>query len=265
MLRLKRLPKDRVTIYIQDKSRTLDIRFWRSLFYSLLFHVIVFGSIRIEYLRIHESTIPLVPVEVAIDNAPEEMVIADTGDLENARQKKFIHLAAHYSEVPYIKKTNEFDLAAQLQALQNSPLILSQAATHHESPLPAAPPSSYPEKCYPMRIELTSGLQELQLVRDGSILFRQKKTTDMLSKLKLTTRPLFIDYEVRVCGNSGKIIGWKRTHELLDKKLQELADRIIQEIGFGKQAPDTQTGVIRLIFECSGVEIEQYLDGYRYD
>lgn len=129
MLRLEKLPRDKITIRIRAKGGLFDVRFLRCFFYSVLFHAIIFGTFRVEYLRIHDSCPPLVPVEVHVDNEPEETVLAETKNLSDDDQKGLSTLTAIYPTVPYAKKPVDFD---QMNPCSPAGYPISQPMPPHE-------------------------------------------------------------------------------------------------------------------------------------
>ncbi len=262
MLRLKRLPHDRVSIQVQDKKTSYDIRFWRSLIYSTIFHLLLFGMVRIEYLTTHEMLKPAIPVEVSIEQEPGDIAIADVVEEKTPMPELFSHLATPLLCIPYGVYPSHSDttfMTEEESLNHQQPYSPITQISYHVENTPSFTSSMPREHIYPLQLHLSDDLHKLQLVSDGSLLFRYKRVSDAVAKMKLTVNPLAIDYEVTICGETGKILEWQRTRVLLDKRLQECADTLMQEIRFGKTGGDATRGIIRISFTCTGDEIDGYL------
>src|SRR6185295_7379107 len=91
---------------------------------------------------------------------------------------------------------------------------------------------TYSEKIYPLTLQCSKSLTKLKLLQDGSELFHQRAAHESSASFLLAKQHYPISYEVYVSPKTGKVVRWTRKRELLDKPLQQLADRIIEKIAF---------------------------------
>jgi hypothetical protein len=247
MLQVKNVKNSqKIEVRFLPKPRMVDRPLQRALLYSFLFHALLFGLFRIQYSDLHEREPFFQPIQVAIEADTEsKAVVADVVHEE--------------------KKTL---LAIDKQKLTEAPLFEREKAIYD---LVSEPPYDsldtfalltkidMSQKLYPMRLKLSSKLSKLELLEDGSCFFRKKEKTDRIARLQLAYAHYPITYHVTVDGASGKVIHSSRTKELLDKKLQVLADAIIDKIQFFPSEEQQVSGRLSIIFYADSEEIEEML------
>lgn len=260
MLKIERLKNDAsVQIRPNDKGLLFDRPFKQALIYSFLFHLLVFGLIRVKFIAIYEPTAQLQPVEVAIDaerDEPNGEAVTVTGLEGQNEEEHFAPVVVHYPQEFHPQNLNSQVNGRQDIALSEYPMdkrIEESVADSFSQKI------GYPLHFYPLKIECTSSLSKLTVVEDGSQLFKEKNNYSVQRVAKLPIIFFTIEYSAKVSGMSGKIIESKRKKELWDKKLQACADKIIQVMRFAPSNKKTIRGKILITFECSGDEIEEYL------
>jgi hypothetical protein len=248
-----------VSVRLKDKGSLLDRPFKQALIYSFLFHALVFGVFRVQFSTISDPTEPINPVEVAIDtertadgdDAQELVAIAE----QESTQEK-VSFAPYVKE--YIKIAEKYYSDASTAQIEPTALheseVFDDEGFEEKLYLTKLP---YQLRHYPLRLEFTTALSKLKLLEDGSSLFKEKSAS--FSRQKIPFAFFTIAYNVKISGQTGKITEWKRKRELLDKKLQVCADRIIDQIQFAPFQLTSLRGKIWIVFECSGDEISEYL------
>ena len=89
-----------------------------------------------------------------------------------------------------------------------------------------------PPKAYPMKITLQKGLQSLILTQDASDLFKTL-TDDMSSYIPIFPDSLpRLSFQVTINRKEGRVIKIDSEREFTDKRLQRLAEKVLQEIRF---------------------------------
>jgi hypothetical protein len=250
MLKIERIGKtDAIKLSVKERKNFLNTRFRQALTYSLVFHLLLFCFFRIKFMLPQDEAPAFRPVSLAVDM--REFMQMTVADLQAEEMRSFPY------QTELLNSFESFFPSSQEQAPKTMcgsdlPYIKHLVTTQEMHPL-------FTERFYPLKIELSKGLQELRIVEDGSSLFRKKIEPAHLSHLLLTTSPLRIRYSIRVHGATGKIIECSRKHELLDKKLQQYADLLIHSISFAPFQELSLTGKLDLVFQCSGDELRSYL------
>jgi hypothetical protein len=256
MLKLERLSgQGGVHIRLKEKSFLFDAPFLRALGYSFLFHLVLFGVFKIEFLDIPEPIPNPCPVEVAV-GVPEQSIVAAHVDA-SFDKPLFVESPLSKIELSQTPLNKTELLLSQLQYnIHNNTLFYETKEEYPNLAKEMSEPLAFQEKLYPLRLKLSSSLTQLKLVEDGSCLFKEKSPHHLTASYILTIHPLDIEYSIVVSGETGKVIEWHRSKELLDKKLQRYADKLIQTIAFAPNERMYIKGKVLLIFKCSGEEIE---------
>lgn len=239
-----------LALKLKEQASLFDRPFKQALLYSVLFHFLVFGVFRVQFLQIKDAIQPIDPVEVAIDQGQDSQELVAIAEFDNPKETAAF--------APYVKehlKLKDKGYKADIEHLATSKACFFDEKEIDEKQFHTK--LSYPTKHYPLRLEFTSGISKLKLIEDGSNLFKEKNSYFSRDKLPLTF--FTIAYNVKVSGTTGKVTEWKRKRELLDKRLQACADRIIGEIQFAPFQENSLKGKIWIVFECSGDEIQEYL------
>ncbi len=265
MLKLERTDAtQQVEIRINEKRSFFDRHLRQAFTYSLLFHALLFGLFRIKFSQIHETAEAFRPVQVAVDNEKIEenaqQAIAEVADTP-------INLAPHSTQA-LLARSWPFNFDQALSSVLLSPssdayetedVIESSEMLLQESAKLDQLKIRFSEHVYPLTLKLSKKLSRLQLIEDGHELFRLKAKTLADAHLLLATTSYPISYKVHILGKTGKVILWDRKKELIDKQLQEYADKIVQTLTFEPFAEDEIKGRIQIIFKCDGQKIQEFL------
>lgn len=238
------------------RSALVDKALLQALIYSLLLHLILFGTFRIRLNDYKETATEMRPLSVAID-VPDEFGVAvekaapyDTSSLVTSTFDEDEYKAMHLSMQHPVK----------LEPTYHPPEASNTLSAYTDKDIiDLAGNFTYAPKAYPLQLKLSSQLKALTLVEDGSSLFRKKAPHEDLSHLALAANHFPIEYTVTVSGPTGTITTLKRPNVLLDKELQLVADRIIKCIRFEPFSQKSVTGTITLVFCTSGQELKSYL------
>ena len=169
-------------------------------------------------------------------------------------------------EDPRQKYAREFGLDTSFVPDQIAPLIptalVASTTSHNESALihPLLPwtfsdeyaPSAMQCRVYPIKITLHSSLRHLSFIDDGSLFFKKSSPQTLLHAPIFAQATPKVNFNVDISPITGKITKSVCTKEPFDKRLQEIASRILQKIQFhtGKSAfrKNIWTGEISLQF-----------------
>jgi hypothetical protein len=256
-----------VIIRYQKRSTLFDRALQRAFLYSVLFHALVFGLFRIKFLELPLTSSALNPVEVALDaekpdeSMQETVAVAPTEERPTAPRDEQALLSI---PIDRFGLTNTF--LFQTAATPPSTTVLSDNETQVLSLLAhdkqEAKEIPFTERLYPLRLQISGDAASLSIIEDGSILFKERAAKHKTTLFKLATNTFPIEYRIVVSSESGTIIQWSRKKELLDKQLQNCADKLIHMIRFaprpwpGKKAI---RGKLWIIFACTGHELREYL------
>lgn len=213
----------------------------QALIYSLVFHLMLFGTFRIRLSDFQEYTPQMHPLDVAIDSEKTEV---DNTNTSQHVDKSALFLA---------------NLDADEHTQINLALLQDDSDFDDEALKELVPKLEWSPKMYPLKLKLSNSFKDLILVDDASSLFRNKKPQETLARFVLAPHHFTIEYKVSVDGSSGHIINRVRKEELLDKRLQTVADRIIGTIKFLPFNEKERSGSITITFCCTGDEITKYM------
>ena len=250
MLKLERLKNSqKIELRYLPSHKLLERPLQRALLYSFLFHALLFGLFRIQYddLDDHNLVEPL-PIEVAIEK--ENDTVATILDLEEQEKPLKIPIAKTLFSAPctFDKESSIFSLIYP-KKIKPSPL---DSEIHERADLPD-------ERLYPLTLKLSHAIHKLELIDDGSMLFRKKQFSDRTSEFQMTLQHYAITYHVEVTPQTGKITLSSRTQELLDKKLQKVADLLLEQIRFQAFHVPKVEGRVSVIFHAPGDSVEGML------
>ncbi len=218
----------------------LDKALLQALIYSLIAHILLFGTFKIRLNDYKESAVEMAPIDVAIDiEEPLAMAGVHTEESFDPEDLYFAHIQPD-TFLP-IEEHEPVDIFSDEELIALGPKE------------PDAP------KMYPLQLKLSQPLKKCMLIEDGSSLFRNKEPYETMSIFHLATHRFSVEYKAYVDGETGTITRFEKKCELLDKKLQQVADRIMSKIAFAPCSEKTITGSITLTFSCTGEEIKSYL------
>lgn len=230
---------------IKERTSFLDKALLQALLYSLLIHLVLFGSFRIRLNDFQDSTPQMLPIDVAIDADKIDAIQTETNALD---------LQQIDSKSLFISNLDPDEYRAINLAL------VSQPADSTEDMLDRTSKLAWTPRMYPLQLKLSPQLKALELTDDGSSLFREKGPYDSIGRFALAPNHLPIEYKVRINGMTGCVEGAEKDQVLLDKRLQSVADLIISHIRFKPFSEKQIAGRITLIFCCSGDEIKSLMN-----
>ena len=257
MLEIEKPATGEIKLHVKEKSAFMTTRLRQAFTYSLFVHVLVFAVFRVKFMIPQEDVLISKPIDVGIEAEIQESVHTD--GTENKES-----LDSFPAMYPFTSMPSSFlDHHTSLQESKREALFFSQNTLPDPFSADLQKKQSandlFSEHFYPLKIELSRELEPLKIIEDGSLFFKKKPPKSSYAHLQLTTSPFKIRYFVEVLGSTGKISGWSRKHELLDKKLQQYADFLIEKISFAPGDEKSYIGKVDLIFYCTGEEIKGML------
>jgi hypothetical protein len=201
----------------------------QALIYSLLIHAVLVLCFRIRLFDFRSEPVAFTPAKLFVDDEPVASASIIQEKLKTAPTVFLDELTEHTEES-----------RSQIQALFVQDI-------------------AFPDQGYPLRIKCSPSLKPLLLIEDGSHLFKHMTSPHQQEVSLLSCRKFTIEYSVDVDGTTGKLSSWSRTRELLDKELQQIADKIVSELRFAPHKKSL-SGKLWINFYCSGEELQDYLD-----
>lgn len=224
----------------KERTTFLDKALLQALVYSLLIHLVLFGSFKIRLNDFQESSPQMLPIDVALD--------ADKIDVA--------HAVTHTQEGEGLDPSTLFISALDPDEYKSMNLALLPSREDKDEAILDLPSKlAWTPKMYPLQLKLSSPLKALVLIDDGSGLFREKGPNDSIGRFALAANHLPIEYKVSINGITGSVERAEKDQVLLDKRLQSTADSIISHIRFKPFSEKRIAGSITLIFCCTGDEI----------
>jgi hypothetical protein len=262
MLRLKRTPTTGVSIIWRERTGPSKRLIAKGLFYSLLIHLIMLLGFQIRAKLFDESAASPTPV-VFLDS--EEGAIALVGDSISSDEDPRVSLIRH------MHLTDETVLVCAMPATRSLPSDPTAPSMMPLPPFHALPwgfsdelaPSRYAYRVYPLRISLHEGVRSLQLTEDGSRLFRKVTPNSIFITPSFSETHPTVEFSVDVSAATGTITRATCIRELVDKRLQMVAQQIIKSLCFEpieKSDQLTISGVIALRFSGTYDSISPFLE-----
>jgi hypothetical protein len=251
MLKLERISKNgAIGIRVKERSSFFDNALVRALLFSTGVHLVLLCGIRIKMFEFTES-VPLRPINVAIESENGEGAEALVDVSQNRMQPlAFSKALDNPSWIDLcLKPKNELQVSEHITTTVQSTLTDTKLTS-------TIVPLNYRVRLYPLQIKCSSNLKVLKLIDDGSSLFKEQHPSNIYP---FTSSHYPIEYNVQVAGSTGKIVSFNPKKELIDKELQEVADRLMQRLSFAPREDKLYTGSISLHFCCSGEKIGEYL------
>lgn len=267
MLRLKRHPSDKISIVWRERTGPSKRLVARALTYSLLTHLLLatLFHIRVACTAQHD---PFPAPTVFLDT--EEHAASILSDVKNG------------DEDPRHRLTRELHLSPalftdSLSAVRSSyaPCLMNGHSCPSQKreflplhPLPwsfsdAFSPSHHVSRVYPLKITLHQKLRSLELIEDGSSLFRRSSFETVLCTPSFSEIQPKVEFSVEVLLSTGAIIQTTCLRELTDKQLQRLAQHLVKRFRFRPSADNPQktiSGIISLQFAGTFDTMSNLLD-----
>ena len=267
MLRLKRHSSDKVSIVWRERTSPSKRLVTKAFVYSLLIHCVMLMAfqIRINYVQLHG---PTPTPTVFLDS--EESAIAVLTDMKSGDEDPRYRFSRelHLSHSPLTTT-----LFAVHSANAQSPLSphSSEPATREFLPIINLPwsfsdefsPSRHICRVYPLKVTLHQNLRSLQLIDDGSHLFRKATFETLFSTPTFSEIQPRVEFKVDVISSTGKIDTATCIREMTDKRLQGVASHIVKCLRFRPSQETSQktiSGILTLQFAGTFDTISNLLD-----
>lgn len=248
---------------IRDRSAFLDRTLLQALFWSLIFHLMLFSVFRIRLYDFKQEGQPIAPINVSLEQEEHgpitEVTSHDLIDIQgllsqNIDKDEWLQMAFEQSMAPEMESQGAPRQEKDLIPRYANALSTTDIASMLKKP-------NFSPKVYPLHLKLSKPLKKLTLIEDGSCLFREKLASDDTKRIALSNKRLPIEYTVTVMGATGRLENVFRKYELLDKELQECADLIIKKIQFAPFSLESVTGTLTLSFVLDGSEVKALMKG----
>lgn len=257
MLRLKRDAQNRVGIVWNRRTRSSRRLMWRAIFYSVVIHFVMLFMFQIKTQLMTQSSPSVTPI-VLLD--AEEAGIALLGDTRNSEEDPRTRLARElhlntFSFMPRIQPTTqEIRLRAQMST-SPLPLVLPWPSSDTLSP------SQHPIRIYPLKLILNHKLHTLRITNDGSSLFGKASPETIFFTSAFSEVLPQVDFHVEISLQTGRVVHANCSKELFDKRLQNLAERLLRTIRFAPSKEGMVSGTIAIQFAGTFDTISPFLEG----
>jgi len=260
MLRLKKRSHNKISIVIRKNARAPKRYLFRGFLFAIFFHLclLFLFQIRVQYVeKDTKEEAPMVLLE------PEESLISvlteSSGFEEDFPEKLTKEL--HLSQNVFMPQA-ESSLPLEEPEESSAPLTPPTISLLPWSFSDGLSPSRYTVKAYPLKITLGDQLKKLYFIDDGAELF-QKASYD-----SLFTSPFFaesqpkVGFRIDISLKTGKITRIECLRELVDKRLQEIAVKLLRTFRFAsakQESSELLSGEIELQFAGTYDSIEPLL------
>ena len=270
MLRLKRRSSDTVSIVWKERTSPSKRLVSKGFACSLLIHAVMLllFQVRIRYTETFGNT---PPPTVFLDT--EESSVAILSDSKSVDEDPRYRFSRELHLTPSTISSSIFAVpSSYAQSLAS--LHSSQDKKREFLPIINLPwsfsdefsPSHHLCRVYPLKISLHQQLRSLQLIDDGSRLFRKASFQTVFSTPAFAEMQPRVVFKVEVMVANGKIIQATCLRELTDKRLQGVANHVIKNLRFGpseNMSGTTISGILALQFSgtfdtiCTLLDSEQ--------
>ena len=264
MLRLKRVPATGVSIVWRERTGPSKRLIAKGFFCSFLIHLIMLMGFQIRARLLDETAAVPAPV-VFLDS--EEGTIALVGNAKGADEDPRVSLTRHMHITDGAVAASAHALACarsfQADALASSTMPLPPLHTLPWGFSDECAPSRYAYRVYPMKISLHDGLRALRLADDGSRFFKRVTSDSIFITPSFSETHPTVEFSVDISAATGRVMKAACIRELVDKRLQAVAQNIVKTLRF---EPDTQSsqgtlsGVVALCFSGTYDSISPFLE-----
>ena len=248
MLRLKRRSSNAVSIVVHAKTRPPRRYLFRGIMFALLFHIVLlfFFQIRVQYVEEDASQTNAPMVYLDLDDEPSIL----TEEFSSAED-----FAGKLTRELHLRK-NPFSCAPEIVSYDEAPPTIELSRAPAVTLLPwslsdSLSPSHYTLHAYPLKITLRNQLRKLYFVNDGSELFKKATYETIFTTPFFTETQPKVDFRIDVSLKTGKITRLICLRELVDKRLQEIALKLLETFQFAStrnEDSDIVSGEIVLQF-----------------
>jgi hypothetical protein len=227
---------------------------WRAIFYSLAIHFVMLFVFQIKTQLIPQtssSAMPTVLLE-AEENAISLLAEGRNSDEDpRYRLARELHLI-NPSFMPRIQEASSEKLCVPSSSNDATRVLPWPSAD-------ALSPSQHPIRIYPLKLIFDHKLRTIQVTNDGSTLFgKASPETIFFTSAFSETRPQ-VEFHIDICLKTGKVVQATCSKELFDKRLQNLAERLLKTIRFAPQGTGRISGDITIQFSGTFDTISQFL------
>lgn len=264
MLRLKRVPATGVSIVWRERTGPSKRLIAKGFICSLLIHLTMLLGFQIRAQLLDEPASGPVPV-VFLD--AEEGTIALLGDAKGADEdpRRVLTRRMHITDEA---------IAASTHALNGTLSLPTDALAPSTMPLPPLhtlpwgfsdeyAPSRYAYRVYPLKVSLHDELRALQLTDDGSRFFKKVTSDSIFVTPSFSETHPMVEFSVDVCVATGRVMKAACIRELIDKRLQTVAQKIVNTLRFEpvmQSGQPTLSGVVALCFSGTYDSISPFLE-----
>lgn len=234
MLRLKRHPSDTVAITWKERTGPSKRLVGKGIAVSVLIHVLmaILFQIRTQYC----DTSGTAPAPTVFLDTEESSIsiLTDMRTYEEDPCQKFAR-EMHLDKTVHV--SNAFSLDSQYGDLFFSTTPEKQREFLPVLTLPwsfsdSFAPSHHIYRVYPLKVTLHEDLRSLLFCDDGARLFRKADVDTMFSTPAFAESQPEVEFKISVATATGKITSAVCLRELLDKRLQGIAQHLVKYFRF---------------------------------
>ena len=264
MLRLKRSPTTGVSIVWRERTGPSKRLIAKGFLCSLLIHLTMLLAFQIR-TRFFDAT-PNTPTPTVLLDAEDGTIalLSDPrGTDEDPRLLFSRHM--HLTDKACVSTIHALPPGKALPAEQLKGSMVSLPPLHN---LPwnfsdEHAPSRYTYRIYPLKLSLHEGLRSLRLADDGSRLFRKVTSDSIFITPSFSETHPTVEFSLKVSAKTGEVTKATCLRELFDKRLQTIAQQIINAIHFEpitNPTDPTISGVVALHFSGTYDSISPFLE-----
>ena len=265
MLRLKRHSTDKVSIAWRERTSPSKRLVGKAFAYSLLIHAVMIMGFQIRTNYIDQHGTPSAPTVFLDADDSSVAILTDMRSGEDDPRLRLIReLHLTHSSLACTMNAVHASYSQSLASLHPSPDVKREFLPIINLPWSLCDdlaPSHYLCRAYPLKITLHQDLRSLQLTDDGARLFRKATSDTMLSTPAFSEIQPMVEFKIDVSLATGKVVHSTCVRELLDKRLQGVAQHIIKCLRFNPSNEQrTISGILALQFAGTFDTISTLLD-----
>jgi hypothetical protein len=253
MLRLKRLPSDKVSIVVRERTSPSKRVLGRAFGYSLLIHLSMCVLFQIQTTYFDNSVAVQTPT-VFLDPDEGSVAVLTNSAQSDDDPRHGISMKLHLCNS---------SISTSIHAVSPSQADLSLLPVQEEKeeflPISILPwgldddlaPSHHLIRVYPVKITLHHDLRPLILTDDGAYLFKKASFATLFSTPLFSETQPKVEFKVEVCAETGAILESTCLRELFDKRLQAIAESLVKSVHFAPVVEATSrkiSGILALQF-----------------
>lgn len=264
MLRLKRSPTTGVSIVWRERTGPSKRLIAKGFFFSLLIHLTMLLAFQIR-TRFFDATsdTPTPMVLLDAEDGTVALLSDPKGSDEDPRLSFSRHM--HLTDEACVASMHALPPGKSLPTDQQTSSPMSLPALHN---LPwnfsdECAPSRYTYRVYPLKISLHEGLRSLRLTDDGSRIFRKVTSDSIFITPSFSETHPTVEFSLEVSAKTGEVTKETCLRELFDKRLQVVAQQVINDIRFEPietSKEPTISGVMALHFSGTYDSICPFLE-----